>query len=118
MTYSETAKVRERALGSSTDTSQDTILTNFMTEADDQIDNELYRTAAKNSRLTALPVLPLSSPSQTVKDASSDRAASLWFLSIHELDIADRYMQLSKSAIESYVSRLQSDERVYGVIIT
>ena len=117
MVYYEIEKLRERCLGDSENITQDQLLNNFGAQADSQIDDELYLTASRNARLTTLPALPLATPPQTIKDASTDRATALFFLQQHELDISDRYMASSREAVRGYVLRLEADAQVYGVII-
>jgi hypothetical protein len=117
MAYYEIAKLRERCLGNASDSSQDTLLGNFGVQADAQVDDEIYTTASKNARLSALPVLPMTTVPQTIKDCSTDRATAMFFLQQHLTDIHDRYIAASREAVRAYVLRLEPDALVYGTIL-
>jgi hypothetical protein len=117
MAYYEIAKLRERCIGNASDSSLDTLLGNFGAQADAQIDDEIYTVASKNARLAALPVLPLTTIPQTIKDCATDRATAMFFLQQHLVDIHDRYVAASKEAVRAYVLRLEPDALIYGSVI-
>jgi hypothetical protein len=116
MTYYEITRLREIALGSSTDSSQDTLLNAKGAQADSQIDDELYMAANRYSKLANLPALPLSGSmlTQSVRDAATDRAASMFFLQQHQPEMSEKYMASSDRAVQAYVMRLESDEEIYS----
>ena len=115
MVYFEISKLRERAVGSSSDTSLDTALTNFGSQADSQIDDELYIAANKYSKLQQLPALPLQGAmlTQAIKDASTDRATGLYFMWNKAVDLAKIYMDGSKKAVDAYIARISTDSEVW-----
>lgn len=116
MAYYEIAKLRERTIGSSADTSLDPTLNNFGTQADNQINDELYLSANKYSKLQQLPALPLTGAmlAQSIKDAATDRATGLYFLWEKATEIAKFYLDSSKAAVMGYVQRLEQDSEVWS----
>lgn len=116
MTYFEIARLREITLGSSTDASQDVILNAKGAQADSQIDDELYIVANRYSLLESLPALPLDGDllTQSIKDAATDRAASLFFLARRMPELADKYMESSRRAVQAFVLRLDSEGEIYS----
>lgn len=116
MTYYEIARLREIALGDASNTSRDTLLNAKGAQADSQIDDELYISANRYGKLQSLPALPLSGPllTQSIKDASTDRAAALFFLAVRQLEVAEKYMASSKNAVQAYIVKLDSDNEIYG----
>lgn len=116
MAYYEITRLREIALGSPTDDSQDTLLNAKGAQADSQIDDELYMAANRYSKLSSLPALPLSGSmlTQSIRDAATDRAASLFFLQQHQPEMSEKYMAASDRAVRAYVMRLESDGEIYS----
>lgn len=112
MVYYEIAKLREITLGSSSDTSQDAILNNFGTQADAKIDRMLKISLTQN-KASALPVVPLSSPSQDIKDAATNIAASLYFAFIRNIELSKFYMDLAKETITAYTSEQGLNEGTF-----
>jgi hypothetical protein len=116
MVYYEITRLREIALGSSTDASQDTLLNAKGAQADSQIDDELYMVASRYSKLQSLPALPLggSMLTQSIRDAATDRAASLFFLQQHQPEMAEKYVAGSNKAVQAYILRLDSESEIYS----
>ncbi|MEM2141317.1 MAG: hypothetical protein QXJ74_07720 [Nitrososphaera sp.] len=116
MTYYEIARLREITLGSATDTSQDTLLNAKGAQADSQIDDELYIAANRYSKLQSLPALPLAGDilTQSIRDAATDRAASLFFLARRMPELAAKYMEASKHAVQAFVLRLGSEGEIFS----
>jgi hypothetical protein len=116
MTYYEISRLREITLGSSTDSSQDTLLNAKGAQADSQIDDEMYMAANRYSKLQSLPALPLSGSmlTQSIKDAATDRAASLFFLQQHQPEMSEKYMASSDRAVQAYIMRLDSEAEIYS----
>lgn len=116
MAYFEIARLREIILGSITDPSEDTLLNAKGAQADSEIDDELYILANKYSKLQALPALPLTGTllTQSIKDAATDRAASLAFLQRHAIEMADRYMTSSREAVKAYVLKLEYEGEIFS----
>jgi hypothetical protein len=116
MAYYEITRLREIALGSSTDSSQDTLLNAKGAQADSQIDDELYMAANRYSKLQSLPALPIAGAmlTQSVRDAATDRAASLFFLQQHQPEMSEKYMASSDRAVQAYVMRLESEGEIYS----
>jgi hypothetical protein len=116
MAYYEIARLREIALGSSTDSSQDTLLNAKGAQADSQIDDELYMVANRYAKLASLPALPLSGSmlTQSIRDAATDRAASLFFLQQHQPEMSEKYMASSDRAVQAYIMRLDGEGEIYS----
>lgn len=117
--YYDIARLREIALGSSSDTSQDTLLNAKGVQADSQIDDEIYMAANRSGRLQSLPALPLSGDllTQSIKDAATDRAAALFFLQQHLMDLHEKYLAGSDTAVQSFILRLDSESEIYSANI-
>jgi hypothetical protein len=116
MAYYEITRLREIALGSASDASQDVLLNAKGAQADSQIDDELYIVANRYSKLSSLPALPLTGSmlTQSVRDAATDRAASLFFLAQRQPAMAEKYMESSGRAVQAYVMRLGSESEIYS----
>ncbi|AIC16944.1 hypothetical protein [Nitrososphaera viennensis] len=116
MTYYEIMRLREITLGSPSDTSQDMLLNAKGAQADSQIDDELYIVANRYSKLQSLPALPLAGTmlTQSIRDAATDRAASLFFLVQRQPAMADKYAQSSERAVQAYEMRLDSEGEIYS----
>lgn len=116
MAYYEISRLREIALGSAADSSQDALLNAKGAQADSQIDDELYIVANRHSKLASLPALPLSGSmlTQSIRDAATDRAASLFFLQQHQPEMSEKYMASSDRAVHAYVMRLDSESEIYS----
>ncbi|MEW5839446.1 hypothetical protein [Nitrososphaera sp.] len=116
MPYYEIARLREITLGSATDASQDTLLNAKGAQADSQVDDELYIAANRHSRLQSLPALPLAGGmlTQSIRDAATDRAASLFFLAQRQPAMAEKYMESSNRAVQAFVMRLGSESEIYS----
>lgn len=119
MPFFEISKLRERTIGSATDTSQDGTLENFGSQADSQVYNELYLAAVKYGKKSALPAVDTTNGKiggdvapQDIKDACTDRAVSLYWLWLRATDVAKMYRENSNSAIQAYVTRLSADEDI------
>ena len=115
MVYGESTKIKND-LGI-TDASQDTNITNWVLKADDEVDNLLYDIASKSALLTALPVLPLTTPPQSIKDASSDLAKEQYYAYIRDYDSAKFHRDAAEKAINQYVLRLRVDAEIYGTVV-
>jgi len=118
MTYYEITRLRELALGSAADASQDTLLNAKGSQSDSQIDDELYICANRYSKLQSLPALPLSGSllTQSIRDAATDRAAGLFFLSRGNKELYEKYVESSGSAVKAFIIRLESEAEIYSDI--
>ncbi len=116
MALAEQSRVREIVTGSTSDTSYDTMIAAKMTEADQQIKDELFLAAKKLGNVKSLPIIDISGATingdavpQHVKDMASNRAGSLVLSVLRQRDLAEDYMKISKGEITGYVSRLEVD---------
>lgn len=51
---------------------------------------------------------------QSIKDVTTDRAASLFFLARRMSELADKYMESSRRAVQAFVLRLDSEGEIYS----
>jgi len=116
MALAEQSRVREIVTGSTTDTSYDTLIAAKMTEADQQIKDELFLAAKKLGNVKSLPIIDTANATingdavpQHVKDMASNRAGYLALNVLRQLELAKTYKDLSDSEIRGYVSRLETD---------
>lgn len=116
MAYYEILKLRERTLGDSDNDSQDDLLNNFGAQADSKIDRMIKSTQLRLNN-TTLPVVPLSTVPQDIKDAATDLAASYYFTYTHNLDMAKIYKESAMEFINGYVGQVGQDDVVYGMAI-
>lgn len=119
MAFFELSRLREICLGSSTDSSEDTLLNAKGAQADAQVAAELIVSASNYGKTSALPSVNVtagtvagSTAPQNIKDSATDRAAGLFFLSRRMFEAAKPYMESSKVAVEAYIIVLQSDQNI------
>lgn len=117
MAYYELEKVRPRCNIDNGDITFDTILNDFGLSADNEVDDFLYKWAAKNRVLSQLPAVPLTNPPQNIKDASSNRIVAKWWRKQQNWDAAKEAQDESDKAIMQYIERLKVDVVRYGVIV-
>lgn len=117
MTYFELTKVKARHQISPAETGYDITLNDLGAQSDSDIDQMLYDVATKSNRLTSLPALPLSSPPQSIKDASTDLTIASYFAVKERKDMHDLYRKRAIEAVNQYISRLHVDAEIYGRII-
>lgn len=109
MVYYEIAKLRERTLGNAADTTQDSLLTNCGTQADALIDR-MIKTTALRSKITFLPVVPLQTPTQDIKDAATDLATAIFFLQQHNLDMYKVYREQAQQTVQTWIDEQGTNE--------
>lgn len=121
MAFAEQAKVRMALTGTESDTTFDTLIGEKMTEADNDIADMLYMAAQKWGKKQALPAVDVSngqiggvSVPQNIKDAASNLAAALCFLTLKQFDTHNAYKDFAQKAVDGYVLRLRYDEEVYS----
>ena len=115
MTYFDSVKVKND-LGL-TDTSQDVNIQNWGSKADAMVDDLLYEVATKNAKQSQLPSLPLVTPTQSIKDASSDFTKAEYFAYIRDWEAHKTYKEKATDAIKQFVIRLRTDAEIYGSVI-
>src|SRR5690348_10294679 len=103
MPYYELEKARPRCNIDNGDISFDTLLNDFGLASDSEIDDLLYSTAAKNRILSALPVVPLTNPPQSIKDASSNRVVAKWWEKQQNWDARKQALDESNAAVMQYI---------------
>ena len=121
MAFAEQAKVRMALTGTESDTTFDTLIGEKMTEADNDIADMLYVAAQKWGKKQALPAVDISngqiggvSVPQNIKDAASNLAAALCYLTLKQFDTYKTYKEFAENAVNGYVARLRYDEEVYS----
>lgn len=121
MALAEQAKVRMAMTGSESDTTFDTLIGEKMTEADNDLADMLYMSAQKWGKKQALPAVDVTngqiggvSVPQNIKDAASNLAAALCFLTLKQYDTHNTYKEMAKATVEGYIMRLAYDQEVYS----
>ena len=116
MALAEQSRVRLNLTGSTSDTTYDTLIGLVMTEADQQIKDELFLAAKEQGNITALPIIDVTNATldgsavpQHVKDMASNRASSLAFTALAQRDRAKDFMDMSNNEITNFVRRLGND---------
>jgi hypothetical protein len=116
MALAEQARVREIMTGSTSDTSFDTLIGAKMSEADQQIKDELFLSAKKLGNVKSLPIIDVTNATlngdavpQHVKDMASNRAGALGFYAIGQNERAKVYMDISLKAIAAFTARLDAE---------
>ena len=117
MAYYELEKARPRCNIDNGDITFDTILNDFGLSADNEVDDFLYKWAAKNRILSQLPAVPLTNPPQNIKDASTNRIVAKWWRKQQNWDAAKEAQDESDKCIMQYIERLKVDIVRYGVIV-
>jgi len=116
MTYYQLERARPRCNIDNGDITFDTILNDFGQSADNEVDDFLYKWAAKNRVLSALPAVPLTSPPQNIQDASTQRVVAKWWRRQQNWTAAKEAQDESDKLIMQYIERLKVDIIRYGVI--
>ena len=117
MAYFELEKAKSRCNIDPTDPSFDQLLNDFGTASDKEVDALIYEIASKIRTNFQLPVLPLPSPSQDIKDASTDRVVAKWWRKQKDYSAEKSYNDASKLAITNWILMEKVDAQVYGIII-
>ena len=121
MAFFEADRVRELFLGDPGDASQNTLVNAKGAEADLLLADLLYIAANKHSKLQSLPAIDVPNGliggitvPQHIRDASSNLASALCFYKIGNSEMGDKYYELSKSAIDAFIIRLDSESEIYS----
>ena len=101
-----------------TDTSQDTQLDTWGVEAENEIDDEIYKNIAKSRLLTKLPVLPFTAGSvpQSIRSAANHHVKMQYYSFTRNPEMATLEDKKCKEKIETYVAKLDTDQIIYGRI--
>lgn len=112
MVLYEISKLRERTLGSSANTSQDSILNNFGAQAESRIWDVMKVEAIKQKKISALPITPLPDAeiTQNLKDACTDLACAFYFRKQRNFEAAKQYKEDAKEGIAAFVSQLKTKQ--------
>lgn len=118
MAYADMDKLRYFTLGSKTNTSINTELTDLATQADAKIDVLLYEQAKRQKKITYLPVLPLQGTDITdpIKSAASEYAAYLYFLGRGQIEKSKEFERLAFNDVRDYINKMKVDGKI-GVAI-
>jgi hypothetical protein len=94
----------------------DTKITDWGTKSDDEVDNLLYDVAKKARRITALPVLPMATPPESIKNASNHFVKSKYYDFSKNIELSKHHDEKARATIEDYVNRLKTDKEIYARI--
>ena len=82
-------------------------------KSDAEVDDLLYISAEKARRITALPVLPLATVPESIKDASNHLVKAKYYDFTKNKELSAEHRATAKKLINNYISRLETDQRVY-----
>ena len=114
MAYFETTVCKNDLDISSTDF--DTQIADWGLKSDAEVDDFLYDVASKARRITALPILPLSTVPETVKRASNSLVKAKYYEYVKNFDLMKMHRDQAMESVNQYVARLKVDKEVYGRI--
>ena len=114
MAYFETAVVKSDLDISSTDF--DTQIADWGLKSDAEVDDFLYNVATKARRITALPVLPLTTVQEGIKDASNHLVKAKYYYYVKNFELANEQRKEADRRIDAYINRLKVEKEIYGRI--
>ena len=83
-------------------------------KADSEVDDLLYLSAEKARRILSLPVLPLTTVPESIKDASNHLVRAKYYEFTKNIERATAMQNEAQRLIDNYILRLKTDQRVYG----
>ena len=111
MAYFETTVVKNDLDITSTDF--DTQIADWGLKADADTDDLLYISAEKARRITALPVLPLTTIPESIKDASNHLVRAKYYEYTKNIERATAMREEALRLVDNYILRLETDQRIY-----
>lgn len=111
MAYFETTVVKNDLDVSSSDF--DTQIADWGLKSDNEVDDLLYISAEKARRILALPVLPLSTVPESIKDASNNLVRAKYYDFTKNSELAAERRKTAQVLIDNYILRLKTDQRIY-----
>ena len=85
-------------------------------KSDAEVDDLLYSTATKARRITALPVLPLTTVPETIKRASNSFVKAKYYEYVKNFDLMTMHRKQGQESVDNYIARLKVDKELYGRI--
>ncbi len=111
MAYFETAVVKLDLDITSSDFN--TQIADWGLKSDNEVDDLLYLSAEKARRITALPVLPLTTIPESIKDASNHHVRAKYYDFTKNPERAEHHRKIAQTLIDNYIIRLETDQRIY-----
>ena len=114
MAYFETTVCKSDLEITSTDF--DTQVADWGLKSDAEVDDLLYDVATKAWRITALPILPLTTVPEGIKDASNHLVKAKYYQFVKNFELMNFHTKESEKRVTNYINRLKVEKEIYGRI--